>query len=58
MNMTNINSFMKELKSYKGQMSRQQLKSIRGQAISGNIELAIKGLESVRDEKKKRQTTD
>lgn len=41
-----INEFIKTLKQYHHLLSRRQFKSLKGQAISGNIEAAYKGLET------------
>ena len=40
-----MNKFIKSLKCYKGQLPRNVLKTIRGQALSGDLEGAKKGLE-------------
>ena len=42
--------FRKELKEYRGKISRQQLKTIRGQALSGNLEGARLGLKKITKE--------
>ena len=39
-----INSFIKELGKYRNVLSRQQIKTLKGQAINGNTEDARKGL--------------
>ena len=39
--------FIKHLKKYRGNISKQQLKTIRGQALSGNLEGAKLGLKKV-----------
>ena len=41
-----MNSFIKELKQYRHILPKQTIKTIRGQAISGNVEGAIKGLQT------------
>lgn len=39
------NQFIHELKEYRGKMPKNVLKTIRGQALNGNLEAAKKGLE-------------
>ncbi len=39
-----IADFLKLLGSYRTQLSRQALKTLRGQALSGDIEGAMRGL--------------
>lgn len=39
-----MQSFIKELKTHKGNLSPQQYRTIRGQAIAGDIDGANKGL--------------
>ena len=41
-----MNSFIKELKQYRHILSKQTISTLRGQAISGNVEGAIKGLQT------------
>lgn len=41
---TELSDFMKTLKSNKENMTRQQYKTVRGQALSGDLEGARKGL--------------
>lgn len=41
---TELNEFMKMLKSNKENLTRQQYKTVRGQALSGDLEGARKGL--------------
>ncbi|MDD2980933.1 MAG: hypothetical protein PHN80_13335 [Hespellia sp.] len=41
---TELNKFMKILKDNKENLTRQQYKTVRGQALSGNLEGARKGL--------------
>ena len=40
----NINAFLRLLGSYRTQISKQTLKTLRGQALSGDIEGAMRGL--------------
>lgn len=40
-----INKFIKSLKNYRGLLPSNILKTIRGQALSGDLEGARKGLE-------------
>jgi len=42
-----MNSFIKELKEHRHILPKQIISTLRGQAISGNVEGAIKGLETV-----------
>ena len=39
-----MNSFIKELKEHRHNLPKQTISTLRGQAISGNVEGAIKGL--------------
>ena len=48
------NEFIKLLAKHRSELSKQQLKSIRGQAISGNLDLARKGLESIKNDSKEK----
>lgn len=41
---TELNQFMKMLKINKENLTRQQYKTVRGQALSGDLEGARKGL--------------
>jgi len=41
-----MNSFIKELRQYRHILSKQTISSLRGQAISGNVEGAKKGLQT------------
>lgn len=43
----NTARFLKDLKQYRDVLSRQTLKTLRGQALSGDMEGAIKGLSTV-----------
>ena len=44
-----MKEILKELKQYRGKIPKQTLKTIRGQALSGNIEAARKGLEKIKE---------
>lgn len=44
-----MKEILKELKQYRGKIPKQALKTIRGQALSGNIEAARKGLERIKE---------
>lgn len=44
MNYIEINGFVKHLKKYQHQLSKQQLKTLRGQALSGDLAGAKRGL--------------
>jgi len=44
MNYPEINRFVKRLATYKGHIPPQQLKTLRGQALSGDVASAKKGL--------------
>lgn len=46
-----MNSFIKELKQYRHILSKQTILTLRGQAISGNVEGARKGLETALNKK-------
>ncbi len=41
-----MNSFIKELKQYRHMLPKQTLKSIRGQALAGDLEGAKRGLKT------------
>ena len=41
-----MNSFIKELKQYRHILPKQTISTLRGQAISGNVEGAKKGLQT------------
>ena len=43
-NYTEINVFIKSLNKYQDRLSKQQLKTLRGQALSGNLAGAKKSL--------------
>jgi hypothetical protein len=45
MNYIEINGFIKSLQKYQSMLSKQQLKTLRGQALSGNLTGAQKGLD-------------
>lgn len=40
-----MDDFISELRQYKGVLTRQQIQTLRGQALSGDVEGARKGLE-------------
>ena len=42
-----LQDFLKRLKNHRRKLSRQQLLTIRGQALSGNVDCAVKGLEKI-----------
>ena len=42
-----LNSFMKKLKNNRPYLSKQQYRTIKGQALSGDIDGAQKGLNSL-----------
>ena len=48
-NMLGVSKFIRSLKKYK--LSKQQRKTLRGQAINGDLEGAKKGLEKLTTEK-------
>lgn len=39
--------FLKLLAEFNGLLTKQQIKTLRGQALSGNIQGALKGLERI-----------
>lgn len=43
--------FCKNLKLYSNQLTRQQLKTLKGQALSGNLDAAKKGLHTLLNKK-------
>lgn len=43
----NANGFLNELKKYRPQLTRQELKTLRGQALSGDINGAMLGLHKI-----------
>lgn len=45
-----IKRFVIELKKYRGILSKQTIKTLRGQALSGNLEGARKGLKKITKE--------
>lgn len=47
MNHTAINRFIKKLKQYNRYISKQQFKTLKGQAISGDIVGAERGLQKI-----------
>ena len=42
--------FIKALKKYRGKLNKQQIKTLRGQALSGNLEGARLGLKKITKE--------
>lgn len=42
-----MDDFVSELRQYKGMLSRQQIQTLRGQALSGDVDGARKGLEQI-----------
>ena len=46
-----MDSFIRELKQYRHILSKQTISTLRGQAISGNVEGAIKGLQTALNKK-------
>lgn len=48
---TEITAFIKVLGTYRKILSKQQISSIKGQALSGNIEAARKGLSRILNER-------
>lgn len=40
-----MDDFINELRQYKGVLSRQQIQTLRGQALAGDVDGARKGLE-------------
>jgi len=42
-----INRYVKSLKKYNSQLTNQQIKTLRGQALCGDLEDAEKGLEKL-----------
>lgn len=47
MNYALINQFVKSLKTHQNKLSKQQMKTLRGQALSGDLEGAYKGLKKI-----------
>jgi hypothetical protein len=47
MSFVEINRFIKSLRAYTDRLSRQQIKTLRGQALVGDITGAKKGLERI-----------
>ena len=45
--MNTLNVTMRAIKANAGSLTRQQIKTLRGQALAGDIDGAIKGLESI-----------
>ena len=53
MKMSEVTRFIKNLETYKGFLPKQTYKTIRGQAIAGDIDGAHRGLMKVLDRSKK-----
>lgn len=51
--MTDLNAVMRALKANTGRLTRQQIKTLRGQALKGDIDGASKGLERILRRKEK-----
>ena len=49
--MKEINQFMKELKEHRHNLPKQTISTLKGQALSGNVEGAIKGLQTALNKK-------
>jgi len=45
--MNKLNEALRAIKANAGNLTRQQIKTLRGQAIAGNVDGAIKGLEKI-----------
>jgi len=45
--MNNISYFINELKQYRNILSKQTIRTLKGQALSGDLEGARKGLKNV-----------
>lgn len=45
--MTEITKALKRLKSYNGKLTYQQFKTLRGQILAGDIDGAMKGLQTI-----------
>ena len=41
------NKFIRDLREYRGKISKQTIKTLRGQALSGDLQAARKGLEKL-----------
>jgi hypothetical protein len=46
-----MEAFLEQLKCYRHLINKQQLKTLRGQALAGNVEGARKGLQKILDRK-------
>jgi hypothetical protein len=51
--MTDLNAVMRALKANSGRLTRQQIKTLRGQALKGDTDGASKGLERLLRRKEK-----
>lgn len=47
-----MNEFIRDLKNYRAILTRQQLQTLKGQAMSGNVESAKKGLSTLLNKNK------
>lgn len=45
--MNRLNEALRAIKANAGNLTRQQMKTLRGQALAGNVDGAIKGLEKI-----------
>lgn len=51
--MNEITKALKQLKSYNGRLTYQQFKTLRGQILTGDIDGAMKGLQTIIEQKEK-----
>jgi len=51
--MNRLNETLRAIKANAGSLTRQQIKTLRGQALSGDIDGAIKGLKKIQAHKEK-----
>lgn len=42
-----LNEVLKILKAHRGKLTRQQLRTLKGQALAGDTDAAIKGLQKI-----------
>lgn len=49
--MNRLNETLRAIKANAGSLTRQQIKTLRGQALAGDIDGAIKGLERLLERK-------
>ena len=52
-----MNSFIKELRRYRHILPKQTISTLKGQALSGNVEGAIKGLNTALRKKQSKSDT-